>query len=69
MTNIRTNVASAVLLVILVDVVGSAQVAAPATPATGSTRIKDIASLQRTPPIPLIGYGLVIGLNKTGDRK
>ncbi|MDP1569098.1 MAG: flagellar basal body P-ring protein FlgI [Vicinamibacterales bacterium] len=32
-------------------------------------RIKDVASMQGAHPVPLVGYGLVIGLNKTGDRK
>jgi flagellar P-ring protein precursor FlgI len=32
-------------------------------------RIKDVASLQGVQPVPLIGYGLVVGLNKTGDRR
>ena len=31
--------------------------------------MRDIASLHGAPPVPLIGYGLVIGLNKTGDRR
>jgi flagellar P-ring protein precursor FlgI len=35
----------------------------------GSVRVKDIATLQGVQPIPLIGYGLVIGLNKTGDKR
>lgn len=35
----------------------------------GATRLKDIASLQGTGSMPLVGYGLVIGLNKTGDRR
>jgi flagellar P-ring protein precursor FlgI len=34
-----------------------------------ATRVKDVASLQETPPLQLIGYGLVIGLAKTGDRQ
>jgi flagellar P-ring protein precursor FlgI len=38
-------------------------------PAIGATRLKDIASLQGLYSTPLIGYGLVVGLNKTGDRK
>lgn len=33
------------------------------------TRIKDIAILQGTGSAPLIGYGLVIGLAKTGDKR
>jgi flagellar P-ring protein precursor FlgI len=36
---------------------------------SGSTRLKDIASLQGLYATPLIGYGLVVGLNKTGDRR
>jgi flagellar P-ring protein precursor FlgI len=32
-------------------------------------RVKDVAALQGYQPVPLIGYGLVIGLNKTGDRR
>jgi flagellar P-ring protein precursor FlgI len=35
----------------------------------GSVRVKDIAALQGVQPIPLIGYGLVIGLNKSGDKR
>jgi flagellar P-ring protein precursor FlgI len=34
----------------------------------GGVRLKDVASLQGPAPQPLIGYGLVVGLNKTGDR-
>lgn len=33
------------------------------------TRLKDIIALQGYSPAPLIGYGLVVGLNKTGDRR
>ncbi len=33
------------------------------------TRLKDIASLQGTGSTPVIGYGLVVGLNKTGDKR
>jgi flagellar P-ring protein FlgI len=40
----------------------------PAT-ATAVVRVKDIATFQGAQPIPLVGYGLVIGLNKTGDRR
>ncbi|MGI8673431.1 MAG: flagellar basal body P-ring protein FlgI [Luteitalea sp.] len=32
-------------------------------------RVKDIATLVGVRPMPLIGYGLVIGLNRTGDRR
>jgi flagellar P-ring protein precursor FlgI len=35
----------------------------------GTARVKDVAALQGVQPMPLIGYGLVVGLNKTGDRR
>jgi hypothetical protein len=35
----------------------------------GGTRLKDVASLQGVNPTPVIGYGLVVGLNKTGDKR
>jgi flagellar P-ring protein FlgI len=34
-----------------------------------ATRLKDIAGLQGVSSTPLIGYGLVVGLNKTGDKR
>jgi len=34
-----------------------------------AVRVKDVASFQGAQPVPLVGYGLVIGLNKTGDRR
>jgi flagellar P-ring protein precursor FlgI len=36
---------------------------------TSAVRVKDIATLQGVHPQPLVGYGLVVGLNKTGDRR
>jgi flagellar P-ring protein precursor FlgI len=36
---------------------------------SGAARVKDVATLQGYPAVPLIGYGLVVGLNKTGDRR
>jgi len=33
------------------------------------TRVKDIASVKGVRGNPLMGYGLVVGLNKTGDRR
>ena len=33
------------------------------------TRLKDVASLQGVSATPVIGYGLVVGLNKTGDKR
>ena len=37
--------------------------------AAAETRLKDILTLQGFRPSPLVGYGLVIGLNKTGDKR
>jgi flagellar P-ring protein precursor FlgI len=35
----------------------------------GTARLKDVVSLQGQSQTPLVGYGLVVGLNKTGDRR
>jgi flagellar P-ring protein precursor FlgI len=35
----------------------------------GGARLKDVATLQGPTSTPLVGYGLVVGLNKTGDRR
>ena len=40
-----------------------------ATTAGLTVRVKDIASLQGVNSTPLIGYGIVAGLAKTGDRR
>jgi flagellar P-ring protein precursor FlgI len=40
-----------------------------AAPEARATRLKDIVSLSGTNSSPLLGYGLVVGLNKTGDRR
>jgi flagellar P-ring protein precursor FlgI len=37
--------------------------------ASSDVRLKDVVSLQGTSGSPLIGYGLVVGLSKTGDKK
>jgi len=44
---------------------------APEPPAGLPTtvRLKDIAAIQGEMTTPLVGYGLVVGLNKTGDRR
>ena len=47
-------------------------VAAPAPAqdvAAAAARLKDVASIHGASATPLIGYGLVVGLNKTGDRR
>ncbi|HEY7789432.1 MAG TPA: flagellar basal body P-ring protein FlgI [Vicinamibacterales bacterium] len=49
---------------------GLAAAVPPAVDSIGmAARIKDIASLQGAAPMQLIGYGLVVGLNKTGDGR
>jgi flagellar P-ring protein precursor FlgI len=44
-------------------------VAAQETAIPGTARLKDVVSLSGQTLTPLVGYGLVVGLNKTGDRK
>ncbi len=44
-----------------------ATIAACAAPAAASSRIKDLASVEGVRQNQLIGYGLVVGLNGTGD--
>jgi flagellar P-ring protein precursor FlgI len=34
-----------------------------------AVRVKDVARLDGYQSLPLVGYGLVVGLNKTGDRR
>jgi flagellar P-ring protein precursor FlgI len=38
-----------------------------ATPAGATSRIKDLANIEGVRQNQLIGYGLVVGLNGTGD--
>jgi flagellar P-ring protein precursor FlgI len=38
-------------------------------PAAEPIRVKDVASLQGVSSTPVVGYGLVVGLSKTGDRR
>jgi flagellar P-ring protein precursor FlgI len=58
-----------VLFVLVVLVLAAAPVAAQDAPAVGVARLKDVASVQGPAPTPLVGYGLVVGLTKTGDKK
>lgn len=51
-----------IFAILLIATAGSAGSAAPA-------RLKDVARLEGVRPLPVIGYGLVAGLNKTGDRR
>ncbi len=38
------------------------------TPPAGAARVKDVASIQGVRANQLVGYGLVVGLNASGDR-
>jgi len=65
MTNAHRIVFGSLFAILCIGLtVGAAQ-----DPAARATRLKDIASLQGQHSTPLIGYGLVVGLSKTGDRK
>ncbi len=56
--------------VIAVALVAGAIMSAQSAPLSGAqSRLKDLVTLEGVAPVPLIGYGLVVGLNKTGDRR
>jgi flagellar P-ring protein precursor FlgI len=57
---IRTTVAIAVVAVMA---------AAQPVGLRAESRLKDLVTLQGVSPAPLMGYGLVVGLNKTGDKR
>jgi len=61
----RVAMRTAIVTTTLLSIVWTFQ--APAG-AAGS-RLKDLATLQGLSPAPLVGYGLVVGLNKTGDKR
>lgn len=42
---------------------------APGLRADTIVRLKDVVSMQGPEAVPLMGYGLIVGLNKTGDRR
>jgi flagellar P-ring protein precursor FlgI len=50
-------------------IIGVVLVTTAAPLATSGARIKDVAALQGSASTPLLGYGLVVGLDKTGDRR
>jgi flagellar P-ring protein precursor FlgI len=37
--------------------------------AAGDSRLKDVITLQGVASMPVVGYGLVVGLNKSGDKR
>jgi len=54
---------------LVVLVMAAVLAATGAVAGSDGTRIKDVATLYGVQPVPLVGYGLVVGLNKTGDRR
>ncbi len=46
-----------------------AQATAQESAIPGTARLKDVVSLQGQSQTPLVGYGLVVGLNKSGDKR
>lgn len=46
----------------------TAAAAAQAQPAPAQARLKDLVVPQGAAPVQLVGYGLVVGLDRTGDR-
>ncbi len=55
--------------VCLFGILTIAAVGVRATDPAGTIRLKDITTLLGPRGVPLMGYGLVVGLNKTGDRR
>lgn len=58
---------SAVRLAVAAALIGA--LTAPAVRADTTVRLKDVVSMQGPEALPLMGYGLIVGLNKTGDRR
>ena len=59
----------ALLLLVPFGLIPFACNAAIATPAKGTTRLKDIISIEGIRENQLVGYGVVVGLNATGDKR
>lgn len=53
----------------VVAVLLCAPIALRAQSPDSGTRLKDVAALQGAASTPVVGYGLVVGLNKTGDKR
>jgi flagellar P-ring protein precursor FlgI len=66
---IRLSRLRSVALVAAASCLLASTASAQSSDIAGSARLKDVATLQGPHSTPLIGYGLVVGLNKTGDRR
>jgi flagellar P-ring protein FlgI len=69
-----SRVEQGILMITFRIVVVAAVLALSVTLAAGQapdagTRLKDVATLQGMSSTPVIGYGLIVGLNKTGDKR
>ncbi len=56
-------------LIVILIAAACVWLAAGASVTARQARVKDIAALQGMGTTPLLGYGLVVGLNKTGDKR
>jgi flagellar P-ring protein FlgI len=65
----RISVGTLLCVSVSLWLVAATPVAAQVDALPGTARLKDVASLQGISQTPLVGYGLVVGLNKTGDRR
>ena len=70
-TRVSARLMSVLLAVAAVSQPARATLAAGPVDSTPrvDTRLKDVVSLQGVAATPAVGYGLVVGLNKTGDRR
>ena len=59
---------SALLLGFLICSLGAFPVAAQNAESGGSARLKELVTLEGASPMQLTGYGIVVGLDRTGDR-
>lgn len=55
--------------ILLLALLASGAIAGPVAAQEGATRLKDVTSITGVSETPLVGYGLVVGLNKTGDKR
>ena len=55
-------------LATVLAVVALVAAAAPAPAAAQSVRVRDLVTVERDVPVRLMGYGIVVGLDGTGDR-
>src|ERR1700749_4155676 len=63
----RSRPMRALYIRVLTLVLAAVMAAAPVTPALAFSRVKDLVEIQGIRDNMLVGYGLVVGLNGTGD--